>query len=140
MKRILVGVDGSEASLKAAKWAVDLAAATEATVTYAYSIVPVVYPAEMMWVPTIEFERAQLQASEKVLGQMRETTARAGVGIETITLHGPAAEAIADEAKARAYDLVAVGSRGHGAVKRLLMGSVASRLVHICERPVLVVR
>lgn len=140
MKKILVGVDGSEASLKAAKWAVDLASATGAAVTYAYSIVPVVYPAEMMWVPTIEFERAQQEAAAKLLNQTREQTAQQGVNIENITLHGSAAEAMADEAKAKAYDLLVVGSRGHGAVKRILMGSVASRLVHICERPVLVVR
>ncbi|MBX7115467.1 MAG: universal stress protein [Myxococcaceae bacterium] len=140
MKKILVGVDGSEASLKAAKWAVDLAAATGASVTFAYSIVPVVYPAEMMWVPTVEFERAQQEAAAKLLSQAREQTQRTGVAIETVTLHGPAAEAMADEAKAHAYDLLAVGSRGHGAVKRILMGSVASRLVHICERAVLVVR
>ncbi len=140
MKKILVGVDGSEASLKAAKWAVDLAAATGAAVTYAYSIVPVAYPPEMMWVPTIEFERARQEAAAKLLNQTREQTTRQGVTIENITLHGSAAEAMADEAKAQAYDLLVVGSRGHGAVKRILMGSVASRLVHICERPVLVVR
>ncbi len=36
-------------------------------------------------------------------------------------------------------DLVVVGSRGRGAAARVLLGSTSDRLVHICEKPVLIV-
>jgi nucleotide-binding universal stress UspA family protein len=36
-------------------------------------------------------------------------------------------------------DLLVVGSRGLGAFSRMIIGSTSTKLVHICERPVLVV-
>jgi nucleotide-binding universal stress UspA family protein len=52
---------------------------------------------------------------------------------------GPAAATLAWVAKGRDVDLVVVGHRGRGVLARLLMGSVADRLVQICSKPVLVV-
>lgn len=140
MKKILVAIDGSEPSLKAARMAVDIAKPDAAAVTLAYCIPPIVYPSEMAWVPPVEFEQQQRQAAEAVLIQAREKLVPNGVNVDRIVLRGPVAETIADEAVANRYDMVVVGSRGHGAVKRLLVGSVATRLVHICETPILVVR
>jgi nucleotide-binding universal stress UspA family protein len=52
---------------------------------------------------------------------------------------GGPAETLADRADRMDADLVVVGSRGLGAVKRAFLGSTSNRLVHICKRPVLVV-
>ena len=60
--------------------------------------------------------------------------------MSTRSVLGPAAETISELADAEGYDLVVVGSTGKGAVKRMLLGSVADRLVHTCTKPVLVVR
>ena len=38
------------------------------------------------------------------------------------------------------FDLVVVGCRGRNAVARMFLGAVADRLVHVCKKPVLVVR
>jgi nucleotide-binding universal stress UspA family protein len=56
------------------------------------------------------------------------------------TAVGPAAEALAELAQAPDIQMVVVGHHGRGAVKRLLLGSVAQRLVQISPKPVLVVR
>jgi nucleotide-binding universal stress UspA family protein len=53
---------------------------------------------------------------------------------------GPPAETIVETAHALPADLVVVGSTGKGAVKRLLLGSVADRVVHLSSVPVLVAR
>ena len=57
------------------------------------------------------------------------TTAQAGTGAEMHLALGEGG-----------FDLVVVGSKGRGAVSRVLIGSVTDRLVHICKRPILVVR
>jgi len=62
------------------------------------------------------------------------------VTFDSETLSGPVAETLADVAQSQRYDLIVVGHRGRGGVKRVLLGSVADRLVQISSRPVLVVR
>ena len=57
-----------------------------------------------------------------------------------VCLKGTAAEALSEFADTNAYDLVVVGSKGRGAVARMLVGSTTDRLVHISHKPVLVVR
>jgi nucleotide-binding universal stress UspA family protein len=59
-----------------------------------------------------------------------------------IVIHvGPQpAHAIADIARDGGADLIVVGTRGHGAITGLLLGSVVQRLLHVASCPVLVVR
>ena len=63
-------------------------------------------------------------------------------GIECVRVHlrGAAAEAISDYVRDDRFWGVVIGAKGHGALSRVLLGSVADRLVHICQKPVLVVR
>jgi len=61
------------------------------------------------------------------------------VEVSTTVLFGAPAESIAEEAAAADVGMV-VGSRGHGAVARVFLGSVSDWLVHISPKPVLVVR
>lgn len=140
MKRIMVAVDGSEPSLHAASMAAQLARATGAMLILAHARVPVAYPAEVAWVPSPELEQAQERQAHEILKHTAESLAGPGVQVTALVLHGGAAEAIAEAATREGADLVVVGSRGRGAVARMLLGSVADRLVHICHKPVLVVR
>ena len=63
-----------------------------------------------------------------------------GVQADTLVLSGSPAESLAEAALSGEVDLVVVGSRGRGAVARVLLGSVSDRLVHISHKPVLVAR
>jgi nucleotide-binding universal stress UspA family protein len=140
MKKILVAVDGSEAASKAAVAAGELARQMGATVTLAYVLVPVAYPTEFGWIPSPDVHEALRTQGQKILSDASERVASAGQKVELRLLEGPAAEAIADAAEVEGFDLVVVGSKGRGAVARLLLGSVASRLLHICKKPILVMR
>jgi nucleotide-binding universal stress UspA family protein len=66
--------------------------------------------------------------------------ARPDLVIETLVETGGPAVALAEIASRKDVDMVVVGHRGRSAVKRLLLGSVADRLVQICTKPVTVVR
>jgi nucleotide-binding universal stress UspA family protein len=62
------------------------------------------------------------------------------VEYETELLEGSPAKAILEFARSRDADLIVVGSRGLGAIKGALLGSVSSEIVHQADRPVLVAR
>ena len=141
MRRIVVGVDGSQESRDAAKWAVDIAKATGAKVlvaTSAYALSPMTSPE--VFINTQSWQNEERKLSAKTVEGIAAAVSRNGVAIETFVGSGTAAEMLADLARAADVDLVVVGHRGRGAVARMLLGSVADRLVQISPKPVLVVR
>jgi nucleotide-binding universal stress UspA family protein len=82
-----------------------------------------------------EFE----EKGRRILRKMSDEVAHSGVEVELVLLHGPAAKAVTELAAAGNYDLVVVGVRGKGLASRLLLGSVADRIIRICDRPVLLI-
>ncbi len=141
MKKILVAMDGSDPALKAMGTAADLARGFNAKLTLAYArYFPMVYPLESAGPGVDAVEEEERKRARRMLGDATRRAGELGVASDSTLLVGSPAEAIADYANSQEYDLVVVGSRGRGAVTRVLLGSVADRLVHICKRPVLVVR
>ena len=141
MKCILVGVDGSQESRDAAQWAVDIAKVTGAGVkiaTSAFTPSPMSAPELVVGASTWQSEEREL--SEKTIDRIAAAVGGKGVAIETFVGSGPAAEMLAELATAGDVELVVVGHRGRGAVARMLLGSVADRLVQISPKPVLVIR
>ncbi|GAA3985300.1 universal stress protein [Comamonas faecalis] len=80
------------------------------------------------------------EESEKVMAPVTEYMARHGVQLKTITEVGPAGEVIAKVAQQGKYDLIVMGTHGHGALGRLVMGSVSTQVLAKCDVPVLLVR
>ena len=139
MKRILVAVDGSEASLKAARMAVDIALRFGARLTLAYVIPRLLLPPDVYDLTLAEVEREQRTHADKLVAEALARLGEPGVQAETSVLSGSPAETLAEAAAAPDVDLVVLGSRGRGAVARVLLGSVSDRLIHISPKPVLVV-
>jgi nucleotide-binding universal stress UspA family protein len=137
MQKILVGTDGSEPSLKGVRLASEIASAFKAKLVLTYVIVPMA-PTDIYGGIAPEFYAREQETAELMLKQAADLVG--GVSSEQIILHGPPAETIAESAEKSGCDLVVVGSRGRGMVARMLLGSVADRLVHICKKPVLVAR
>ena len=137
MKKVLVAVDGSPPSLHAAKMALQLAEATGAELTVAYSVPPVALPGEVPFTIVNDVAKADTARGQQLLDDMLKEL---GGPAQGVLLEGAPAERIAEIAETQDFDLVVVGSRGRNAVARLFLGSVADRLVHICKKPVLVVR
>ncbi|MBK7859903.1 MAG: universal stress protein [Archangiaceae bacterium] len=138
MKKILVAVDGSPASISAAKTALELARATGGEVTLVHVEPQAAVMAGLPLAPQVEPHETALARGASVL--KHAMIALDALGIRTENRVGPPAEVIADLAEEQGFELVVVGNKGRGAVSRVLLGSVADRLVHICKRPLLVVR
>lgn len=140
MKQILVGVDGSEASLGAARLAAQIAVRFGARLTLAYVVPNLLLPPDAYGLDIGDVEEGNREYAQKVLADALGALGEAGVQADTAVLAGPPAESLAEAALSRRADLVVVGSRGRGAVARVLLGSVSDRLVHISPKPVLVAR
>jgi nucleotide-binding universal stress UspA family protein len=95
-------------------------------------------PGDVPYAPITDLRDAEIARGALVLKNV--ITALEGKTVKTLNLLGAPAEVIADTAMDDGYDIVFVGNKGRGAVSRVLLGSVADRLVHICKRPVMVVR
>ena len=138
--RVVVGVDGSDQSLVALRWAITAAALRHADldVVNAYDYMAVVMPLGMG--PGIDRETLEKE-SQKLLEQMVEPELRAAsrrpADVALIPESASATRALIDTAIGA--DLLVVGSRGRGGVRGLL-GSVSQQCVHHAPCPIVVVR
>lgn len=140
MKRILVAVDGSDASLEAARMAADIALRFGAKLTLAHVVPKLLLPPDVYGLTIAEVEKEHRAYADRLLEKAVASLDEPGIDVTTAVLYGSPAEAIAEEAAASDIGMIVVGNRGHGAVARMFLGSVSDRLVHICPKPVLVVR
>ena len=138
--RILVGVDGSEPAQRGARRAFSMASRLGNSVTLIHVLPPPPIFSEPAVVLNIaELERRVYEAGKMALEKVEAEGRAAGVEVGSQLLSGPAAEMIAEAAKADDVDFVVVGSRGRTLVGSILLGGTAHRLAHICKKPVLIV-
>lgn len=139
MKKILVGVDGSSESRTAAEQAANLAADSGAAILLAYVVrLPVTLPPETVYLE--RWDVAEREYARELLEDVAGAYRDRGISVDTVVPSGGPAETLAKMASEEDVDLVVVGHRGRGAISRVLLGSVADRLVQISPKPVLVSR
>ena len=78
--------------------------------------------------------------SEKVIAPVTKFLLRHGINAKSSWKVGPAGALIAKLAEDGEFDMVMMGSHGHGAWANLVMGSVATQVLAHCKAPVLMVR
>lgn len=140
MQSILVAVDGSPHSLKGVREAAQLARSLSARLELVNVLPPILLPPSVYAETITKVEEGNRQASGEILQAAKKVAAELGAEADTVMVTGSPAEALADLAQAERVWGVVIGAQGHGAVKRVLLGSITDRLVHICPKPVLVVR
>lgn len=134
---IVVGVDGSKASLSALGWAVRQAELTGATVEV---VACWQWPSSTGWSVPVPDDYRPDQTAEAALAEIVDTarSENPSVTFRPRVMEGPAALALI-EASAGA-ELLVVGSRGHGEFAGMLLGSVSEHCVTNAHCPVLVFR
>lgn len=144
-KSILLGTDGSAASAPATQLAVDLARVHGARLTALYVVDPYPYlgigdtnPLGLQAYLSAAYDHAA-QAHAKVAA----LCSNGGKGVDLQLRRAEdmhAADAIVAAAKDQGADLVVVGSHGRSGLGRLMLGSVAAKVVAQAPVPVLVAR
>jgi nucleotide-binding universal stress UspA family protein len=140
MKTILVGFDGSEVAFRAARAGAEQAALQKAKLRLVYAVPLYEIPLEVPLVVAGDFTERHKAFGDRLLSEAAQKLESASVPVETASVVGSAAEELARCANAEDVSMVVVGSTGKGMAERILMGSVTSRLLRICAKPVLVVR
>ena len=80
------------------------------------------------------------EESTKILQPVQDFLKSRGVEVQSISKVGPIADTIIKEAQDGKFDMIAMGTHGHGALGRLVMGSVSSQVLAGCTIPVLLIR
>ena len=142
---LLVPLDGSGMAEAVLAPAGGIARVFDAPVTLLQVVPPVVLATD----PALPFPQgydeeltaAARDDAQDYLDGLAERLREEGVRATAVAaLGGNPAETVLDASKAPAVRLVALATHGRGGVKRLVLGSVADKLVRGAERPVLVVR
>ncbi|HWS82306.1 MAG TPA: universal stress protein [Rubrobacter sp.] len=135
--RILLATDGSEEARLAATTAADLNKSTD-------SELHVVYVGELRptFLAQTEQEPAEVEReAQRLLDEQVRRVEEAGGTVEEAHLRlGRADEEIVDLADSLGIGLIVMGSRGHGRIRRALMGSVSDSVVRHAHCPVTIVR
>lgn len=141
LKTIVVGIDGSEGSDRAAKHGAAIARHWEATLL----LVTVVRTPEGWWgiggaPPTPEaMSAAIIEGQQKVLGDVQAQLDLEGVTFKTVEELGDPVSRLLAVVEINEADLLVIGRRGAGLAERVVLGSTADRLTHLASCPVLVV-
>ena len=140
--KILVATDGSKNALRAVKYAAKLVDALKAssviTLISVHDDVALRHAERFVGKKAVADYLRDL--SETDLAESRKALDKAGVSHDMIIRTGNIGAEIAAAAQEGKFDLIVMGSKGRSALKDLLMGSVAQRVMEFAKTPVLMVK
>jgi nucleotide-binding universal stress UspA family protein len=135
MSEIVVGYDGSACGEAALGAALTLAGAVGDKVVVVFGYAP-----PGLWGGEIaEHEEAIEEFGEQVTTKAKAQAAERGVEVEVALVPKRAAEALIEAADERDARMIVVGSFGEAPLKGVILGSTPNKLLHLADRPVLVV-
>jgi nucleotide-binding universal stress UspA family protein len=148
ISKIMVGIDGSEQSINAADYAIDIAKRHNAeliAVNVLTSDIGYAYSSPGVESPPLTIREIILLAEDEVkkwLNDIEEKADKSGIRFrsEIIMAKRSAVSTMLDYAEEQKIDLIVVGTRGRSGIKKMLLGSVASGLVTYAACPVLIVK
>lgn len=157
ISKILVAIDGSDISMKAAECAVDLAKLYNADllalhvlpeeIRYSDLVHPVSTDAPNTVAPITSakgiIELSILEAEDKWFSRIRKNTIEAGIvnfSSDVVVANKSVVAEITEYAESHDINLIVIGTRGRSGLKKMLLGSVASGVVTYVHCPVIVVK
>jgi nucleotide-binding universal stress UspA family protein len=139
-KKILLPTDGSEYTKHAVDKAIELAALTGGKVTALYVLDSSVYASSPMDTAVVNVHETLSKEAAYATGYVAEKAAPAGVEVEEKHIEGVPSRVILQMAEEGGYDVIVMGTIGRTGISKLLMGSVAEKIVRNAKCPVMVVK
>jgi nucleotide-binding universal stress UspA family protein len=142
MHKLLVPFDGSESALRAVRYAIALARENGPISIHVVTAheEPVVYGEIAVYVTRDRMVELQRQHSAAVMAPAEVLLEKASVPYTKEILVGRVAEVIARRADELGCDGIVMGTRGMTAIGNLVIGSVATKVVHVASVPVTLVK
>ena len=146
--KIVVGIDGSEESMKAAEYAISIAKLYNAelnAITVLTSDIGYIYSSPGVESPPLTVKEIVLLAGDeakKWFDEIKEKANKKGIQLKTesIVAKKSLLNTILEYVEGHNINLVVVGTRGRSGIKKMLLGSIASGLVTYSPCPVLVIK
>ena len=141
--KILIPVDGSPASLRAVDFAIEMVSqnpGTSLVLLHAAHIPAIDATTASGLTATDWLQETVSQASAKALKDATGKCEGASVTFKTLTRTGQTAETIAQVARAEDVKHIVMGTRGLGGIQGLLLGSVATQVIHLAEVPITLIK
>lgn len=147
--KLIVCFDGSDPSKRAIEKAHQLTAdcgVHEVTIIHAYqdnywiSLGDGYAPSPDMLKKLEEYEKSQIQEKEEVIRELAKTFHDTEVVVDIKTIHGHPARVITKVAEEGNYDLIIIGSRGLGGIRKVVLGSVSNAVMQGTKVSVMVVK
>ena len=142
--RVLLAYDGSAGAMQAVRLAEEIAWPRDSAIRVVDVIEPITVPTSGPWeggaALASELDGAITAYAQDTMREVVERLGTSDITVEGVVLRDRAATAIVDAARDFRADLIMVGSRGHGTIASLLLGSVSSEVVDHGPCPVVVAR
>jgi nucleotide-binding universal stress UspA family protein len=137
-RNILVAVDGSPDAEAALTHASALARDQRARLTLLTAIPPM--PATALLATGAAPPRGEVVNHYSELLRRATDALPDDISVTTLLVEGPAAKALIERARSGAFDLIVMGSHGHGRLHQSLLGCVSQKVLHASPIPVLLMR
>jgi nucleotide-binding universal stress UspA family protein len=140
LRTILVATDGSPSACQAIDFAVQLAAEHDADLVCVHVVPTLDFASHVAGQPGYALRHEPTGRDRAVLDEAAAIATEHGVAAKTVLLGGSTAQQIVAYAESSGADLIVIGTRGHSAMAKALLGSVSLSVLRRSKRPVLIVR
>ena len=139
IKNILLPFDGSDYSIHAAEYALDLAKLTGAHVNVIYCDEWRLHASEVPAFIVEQIKDNRKRDGKKLLEKAGSIFENQGLEYTLESVSGSPGEVLTERAKSKEYDLIIMGSHGHSDIAGLFLGSVTHKVLNKIHCPVLIV-
>lgn len=141
MPKVLLTIDGSESSDRAVKHLIRLVESSQPIDVHLLNVQPPIMAGEISPMVTAKtVETLHHDKGEKTAESARALLDNAGIAYTFRIELGPIAETIARYAQNNQCETIIMGTRGMSAMRNLILGSVATRVIHLVDVPVTLVK
>tara|TARA_R110000787_G_scaffold170629_18_gene283341 strand:+ start:3526 stop:3954 length:429 start_codon:yes stop_codon:yes gene_type:complete len=142
MKKIMLACDGSDSAMRALEFAITQSSEHQTTELHLINVqsLPMSYYDALTALSAKELQVALNTLGEETLAPALERLKQTNLSTYHHVHIGDVAQVISEQAEKLGCEQIIMGSRGLGALKGLMIGSVATRVVHLSSFPVTLIK